>query len=77
MIRYFQIENFLLVYDKMLYREIMTKKELMAIMPLLDAIRSIASEIDYYSTDYDVKDLGHLADKLMEAVATFRKEAKI
>lgn len=77
MIRYFQIENFLLVYDKMLYREIMTKKELMAIIPLLDVIRSIASEIDYYSIDYNVKDLGHLADKLREAVATFRKEAKI
>ena len=77
MIRYFQIENFLLVYDKMLYREIMTKKELMAIMPLLDVIRSIASEIDYYSVDYNVKDLGHLADKLREAAITFRKEVKI
>lgn len=61
----------------MLYREIMTKKELMAIMPLLDVIRSIASEIDYYSIDYNVKDLGHLADKLREAVETFRKETKI
>lgn len=55
----------------------MTKKELMAIMPLLAVIRSVASEIDYYSVDYDVKDLGHLADKLREAAATFRKEAKI
>lgn len=55
----------------------MTKKELMAIMPLLSVISSVASEIDYYSVDYDVKDLGHLADKLREAAATFRKEAKI
>lgn len=55
----------------------MTKKELMAIMPLLDVIRNVASEIDYYSVDYGVKDLGHLADKLREAVATFRKETKI
>jgi hypothetical protein len=55
----------------------MTKKELQAIMPLLATIRSVASEIDYYSVDYDVKDLGHLADKLREAAATFRKEAKI
>lgn len=55
----------------------MTKKELMAIMPLLAVISSVASEIDYYSVDYDVKDLGRLADKLREAVATFRKEAKI
>lgn len=55
----------------------MTKKELMAIMPLLGVIRSVASEIDYYSVDYDVKDLGHLASKLRKAVATFRKEAKI
>ena len=44
----------------------MTKKELTAIMPLLGVIRSVASEIDYYSVDYDVKDLGHLADKLRE-----------
>lgn len=43
----------------------MTKKELTAIMPLLGVIRSVASEID------------HLADKLREVVATFRKEAKI
>lgn len=55
----------------------MTKKELMVIIPLLDVIRNIASEIDYYSVDYDVKDLGYLADKLREAVATFRKETKI
>lgn len=55
----------------------MTKKELTAIITLLGVIRSVASEIDYYSVDYDVKDLGHLADKLREAVATFRKEAKI
>lgn len=61
----------------MLYREIMTKKELIAIIPLLDVIRSVASEIDYYSVDYDVKDFGYLADKLREAVATFRKETKI
>lgn len=57
--------------------EFITKKELMAIMPLLSVISSVASEIDYYSVDYDVKDLGHLADKLREAAATFRKEAKI
>lgn len=55
----------------------MTKKELLAVMPLLGVISSVASEIDYYSVDYDVKDLGHLADKLREAVAAFRKEAKI
>lgn len=55
----------------------MTKKELQAIMPLLSAVRSVASEIDYYSVDYGVKDLGSLADKLREAVATFRKGAKI
>lgn len=77
MIRHFQIENFLLVYDKILYIEIMTKKEIIAIISLLDVIRNVASEIDYYSIDYDVKDLGHLADKLREAVATFRKETKI
>lgn len=55
----------------------MTKKELKAIMPLLSIINSAASEIDYYSVDYDVKDLGHIADKLRKAVANFRKEAKI
>lgn len=55
----------------------MTKKELQAIMPLLSAIRSAALEIDYYSTDYDCKSLGTVADNLREAVAKFRKEAKI
>lgn len=55
----------------------MTKKELQALMPLLGAINSAASEIDYYSVDYDVKDLGSVADRLREAVAKFRKEAKL
>lgn len=55
----------------------MTKKELKALMPLLSIINGVAQEIDYYSVDYDVKDLGHIADKLRGAVANFRKEAKL
>jgi hypothetical protein len=55
----------------------MTKKELQALMPLLGAVRSAASEIDYYSVDYDCKDLGHIADRLREALDKFRKEAKV
>ena len=46
-------------------------------MPLIDAINSAASEIDYYSIDYDCKSLGSTADKLREALAKFRKEAKV
>ena len=55
----------------------MTKKELQALMPLIGAINSAASEIDYYSIDYDCKSLGSTADKLREALAKFRKEAKV
>lgn len=55
----------------------MTKKELQAIMPLLSAIRSAILEIDYYSADYDCTGLKHISDRLREAMATFRKEAKI
>ena len=55
----------------------MTKKELQAIMPLLSAVRSAASAIDYYSADYDCTGLKHISDRLKEAMATFRKEIKI
>lgn len=55
----------------------MTKKELQALMPLIGAINSAASEIDYYSIDYDCKSLDSIADKLRGTLAKFRKEAKI
>lgn len=55
----------------------MTKKELQATMVLLSAIRSAASEIDYYSIDYDCKSLGSIADSLREAMKEFRKGAKL
>lgn len=55
----------------------MTKKELQAIMPLLSAVRSAASAIDYYGADYDCTGLKHISDRLREAMETFRKEVKI
>ena len=55
----------------------MTKKELQALMSLLSAIRSAASEIDYYSADYDCKGLKHIGDGLRGAMTKFRKEAKV
>ena len=63
--------------DTYIRTEKMTKKELQALMPLIGAINSAASEIDYYSIDYDCKSLGSIADKLREALVKFRKEAKI
>lgn len=55
----------------------MTKKELQALMPLIGAINSAVSDINYYSIDYDCKDLGSTADNLQEALYKFRKDAKI
>lgn len=51
----------------------MTKKELKALMPLLGIINSAASEIDYYSVDYDVRDLGHIADKIKGGSSKLQK----
>lgn len=55
----------------------MTKKELQATISLLSAVRSAVLAIDYYGADYDCKGLKHISDRLREAMATFRKEAKI
>lgn len=55
----------------------MTKKELQALMPLISAINSAISDINYYSVDYDCEGLGSTADNLQKALHTFRKEAKL
>lgn len=55
----------------------MTKKELQALTHLIGAINSAIYEINYYSVDYDCKSLSPTADKLREALAKFRKEAKV
>lgn len=55
----------------------MTKKELQAIMPLIGAINSAISDMNYYSVDYDCEGLGSTADRLQEALKRFRKEAKL
>lgn len=55
----------------------MTKKELMEAQSLIDAVRSAASEIDYYSADYDCSNLGGIADKLRKALEKFRKTVKL
>lgn len=55
----------------------MTKKELQALMPLIGAINSAISDINYYSVDYDCEGLGSTADNLQEALHRFRKEAKL
>ena len=55
----------------------MTKKELLALTPLIGAIHSAISDINYYSIDYDCEGLGSTADNLQEALHRFRKEAKL
>lgn len=55
----------------------MTKKELQALMPLIGAINSAVSDMNYYSIDYDCKGLGSTADNLQKALHKFREEAKI
>lgn len=55
----------------------MTKKETIELQILLSAVRSAASEIDYYSVDYDCKSLGSIADNLRKALEKFRKGVKI
>lgn len=55
----------------------MTKKELLALTPLIGAINSAVSDMNYYSVDYDCKGLGSTADRLQEALKKFRKEAKL
>lgn len=55
----------------------MTKKELLALTPLIGAIHSAISDMNYYSIDYDCKGLGNTADNLQEALYKFKKEAKL
>lgn len=55
----------------------MTKKELLALTPLIGAVTRAVSDIDYYSVDYDCRELGSVADNLREALYKFKKETKI
>lgn len=55
----------------------MTKKELLVLTPLIGAINTAISDMNYYSIDYDCEGLGSTADRLQEALKKFRKEAKI
>lgn len=55
----------------------MTKKETIEIQALLSVIRNAASEIDYYSIDFDCNNLGTIADNLREALAKFKKAVKL
>lgn len=55
----------------------MTKKKLLALTPLIDAVNSAISDMNYYSVDYDCEGLGSSADRLQKALHKFRKEAKL
>lgn len=55
----------------------MTKKELMEVQCFMSAVRSAASDIDYYNADFDCRDLSIIADNLREALSEFRKTVKL
>ena len=55
----------------------MTKKEIQATMLLISSVRCTISEIESYCRDFDSTILKSTASELKEALAKFRKEAKI